>query len=234
MSNPSPIEDTSLSAISFIAQGITKRYGFKPLFSNISFSLQRGERLALAGRNGSGKTTLLKILSGLMRPSEGTTQLTFDGIILERESYFKHSGFAGPYLTFYDELTGLENIQFALGQSIKKTHQEQFEIIEHLFQTLNLWHARDAMLKTYSSGMIQRLRLIQAFARPAKLLFLDEPTATLDTDGKARFEKLLEDTAPHVISLIASNDPDEISLCQKKLQITDFYRKPLEDTTPQK
>src|SRR6185369_7499660 len=82
------------------AEGISKSYGIKPLFQNITFHLSEGDKIALVAKNGSGKSTLLKILSGRETPDEGTVWINKDVTValFEQEPQF------------HEELSVLENI----------------------------------------------------------------------------------------------------------------------------
>lgn len=201
------------------ADALKKVYDRKIIFQNVSLSLAPQEWLAITGANGSGKSTLLKILAAQATATSGTVRYTLEGTSLTPEQTRPHIGFVSPYLNFYEELSGIENVSFALrakGMNVSKRE------LDKLFDYFHLSEAQSRRVKTYSSGMIQRLRFIQAFATNPKFLFLDEPTATLDDDGKTLFWNKLNQLISKTIIVIASNDRDEIAHCTHTLCIEAF------------
>lgn len=201
------------------ADALKKVYDRKIIFQNVSLALEPSEWLAITGSNGSGKSTLLKILAAQAAATSGTVRYTLDGLSLRPEQTRPYIGFVSPYLNFYEELSGIENVSFAL--RAKGTALFKHELDE-LFDYFRLSEAQSKRVKVYSSGMIQRLRFIQAFASKPKFLFLDEPTATLDDNGKTLFWNKLNQLISQTIIVIASNDHDEIAHCNSTLCIEAF------------
>ncbi len=205
--------------VSLHADALKKVYDRKIIFQDVSLLLSPSEWLAITGSNGSGKSTLLKILAAQASATSGTLRYTLDGTALTPDATRPHIGFVSPYLNFYDELSGIENVSFALrAKGITLSKRE----LDELFDYFRLSAAKSKRVKAYSSGMVQRLRFIQAFASQPKFLFLDEPTATLDDDGKTLFWNKLQEFISQTIIVIASNDHDEISHCSAQLCIEAF------------
>ncbi len=201
------------------ADALKKVYDRKIIFQNVSLALAPSEWLAITGANGSGKSTLLKILAAQAAATSGTVRYTLDGATLTPEQTRPHIGFVSPYLNFYDELSGIENVSFALRAKGMKISTDE---LDELFDYFRLSEAKSKRVKAYSSGMIQRLRFIQAFASKPKFLFLDEPTATLDDNGKSLFWNKLNQFVSQTVIVIASNDRDEIAHCTNALCIEAF------------
>jgi heme exporter protein A len=201
------------------ADALKKVYDRKIIFQNVSFSLAPQEWLAITGLNGSGKSTLLKILAAQASATSGTVTYTLDGVTFTPEQTRPHIGFVSPYLNFYDELSGIENVSFALRAKGLPLFKHE---LDELFDYFRLSEAKLKRVKAYSSGMIQRLRFIQAFASKPKFLFLDEPTSTLDDDGKSLFWNKLNQLFSQTVIVIASNDHDEIAHCTNTLCIEAF------------
>jgi heme exporter protein A len=201
------------------AEQISKSFDRKLIFKNISLFLESSKSLAITGSNGSGKSTLLKILASINDPSFGTLNFTCENKSLDKIMFRKKIGFVSPYLQFYDDLTGLETIQFSLSA---KGLSINLDKVEELFDYFAIGFARNQLVKTYSSGMIQRLRFVQALASSPLALFLDEPTSTLDESGKKLFWNKLEDMRSSTIILIASNDQDEIKFCSNSISIHNY------------
>jgi heme exporter protein A len=201
------------------AINIHKRYDRKPVFQGISLSLTVSESLAVTGSNGSGKSTLMKILAGLSAPTLGSVTMTLFDKSLEKTERFRYIGFVAPYLQFYEELTGLENIVFSLRA---KNVTPEMSRLNQLFEHFALHAAKEKPVKMYSSGMAQRLRFIQALAAQPKFLFLDEPTVTLDQNGIAQLWSILDELRSNVVLIIASNDARDVGQCQRTLSIEDY------------
>src|SRR5688572_7606215 len=178
--------------------GITKRFG--PLLANdaISFELARGEVVALLGENGAGKTTLMNILFGHYVADQGAVEVFGDplppgdpGAALEAGIGMVHQ-----HLTLADNMTVLENI--ALGTqgflNWKLDRLGARERIEKLSWEFGLAVDPRAQVSSLSVGERQRVEILKALYRDAKILILDEPTAVLtpaETDALFATLKLL-------------------------------------------
>ncbi len=209
------------------ANALKKVYDRRIIFQNVSLVLRPSEWLAITGANGSGKSTLLKILAAQASATSGTVTYMLNGTPLVPDTARRYIGFVSPYLNFYDELSGIENVLFALrAKGVRIFNQD----LDELFDYFGLANAKLKRVKTYSSGMLQRLRFIQAFASSPKFLFLDEPTITLDDDGKSLFWNKLKQFISQTIIVIASNDHDEIAHCDTALCIETF--KPAKPSLP--
>lgn len=205
--------------VSLHADALKKVYDRKIIFQDVSLSLSPSEWLAITGANGSGKSTLLKILASQASATSGTVRYLLDGTALTPDATRPHIGFVSPYLNFYEELSGIENVSFALRAKGKSIFKRE---LDELFDYFRLSDAQSKRVKAYSSGMVQRLRFIQAFASKPKFLFLDEPTATLDDDGKVLFWNKLNQFISQTLVVIASNDHDDIAHCTSQLCIEAF------------
>ncbi len=169
-------------------------YGRRSLFSEVTAEITSGQCLVVTGANGAGKSTLLKIMAGLLRPEAGS--VTFSGA----------RGYAAPDVQLYGELTGDENLAFfARLRGLSETANAS------LLASVGLPRSRGHdVVSAYSSGMRQRLKLAVSLLGSPPLLLWDEPTATLDSLGKACADEIL---ARHRgnggIAVVATNDPAE-------------------------
>jgi ABC-type multidrug transport system ATPase subunit len=194
------------------AESISKKYsGRAALFSNFNLSIQTGESFAITGHNGSGKSTLLKILSGICQPDKGTVKYKKTDTIISREELYNYIGFSSPEINPYDELTGFENINFA----IKK--EKSFP--EKLIDDLNLKSHIHKRVKFYSTGMKQRLKFILALIREPDVLFLDEPGSSLDSEGKELVYEIIRQMKKDMIIIIATNETDEADICSRVISL---------------
>ncbi|MGB3390369.1 MAG: ABC transporter ATP-binding protein [Pseudaminobacter sp.] len=178
--------------------GITKRFG--PLVANdaISFELKRGEVVALLGENGAGKTTLMNILFGHYVADEGSVEVMGKPLAPgdPRAALDAGVGMVHQHFTLAENMTVLENI--ALGTQnawkIRLDRTTARQRIAKLSADFGLALDPDAMVSALSVGERQRVEILKALYRDARILILDEPTAVLtpsETDALFRTLKLL-------------------------------------------
>ncbi|RMF58337.1 MAG: ABC transporter ATP-binding protein [Calditrichaeota bacterium] len=198
------------------AKGLTKHFNRRTIFSDISFHLEDGESLVITGPNGSGKSTLVKIISGLLTPTSGTIEFYNDGKLLPAEVKYHQLGLVSPYLQLYKDLTAWENLTFFARTRDSKVDESRLKM---LLKRVGLGGREHDELKTYSSGMIQRIKYVAALYHQPRILILDEPTANLDEKGaKIVYEIIKEQTSRHIL-IIATNEPDEVKFGMKHVEL---------------
>lgn len=201
------------------AENLQKNFDRLCIFEQLSFELRLGESLAIQGANGSGKSTLMRLLAGVATPTRGTIAYLRNGQLLEKTERIRYIGFVAPYLQFYDDLTGLENVLFSLRA---KGITPDIHQVELLFEHFAIAASCRKLVRTYSSGMTQRLRFVHAFAAAPVVYLLDEPTTTLDRSGISLLWNYVDRQRPNIILIVASNDAEDIAQCQRRLCIEDF------------
>jgi phospholipid/cholesterol/gamma-HCH transport system ATP-binding protein len=166
-------------------ENVCVSFGSNPVLREITFSIHRGESLAIIGESGCGKTVLLKTLIGLHWQTSG--RISFDGKELNKLSYFDLAqirtrfGFVFQQAALFDSLTIGENIAFPLVQHTKKTESEIDSIVLSLLDEVGL--ARQTISKKpaeLSGGMRKRVGIARALALEPELILYDEPTTGLD------------------------------------------------------
>lgn len=188
----------------------------RPAISNVSFTLSRGERVALLGLNGSGKTTLLKVIAGLV-PFTGS--VTFDGQISGRStinSIRSRLGFV--FAKPEDQILFpkvVDDVAFGLrSRGFDKT--KAHEIAIQNLVSLGIGDLAEADVYSLSHGAMQRVALAGALAFKPDLLLLDEPTSDLDPVGRTRLADSLAQLPAAI--LMASHDTDfSKATCQRFL-----------------
>ncbi len=207
--------DASLESGRIIVEAtdVCKAYGRIPVLFPISLAVGSGEGTALLGPNGSGKSTLLRILSGATSPVSG--EVTVCGYPLDeaRRSALKHIGFAGHDTYLYDEMTGAENLRFYCALSGQRLRDvELFDALE----VVGMRKAAADRVRSYSAGMKRRLCLARILLLQPDLILLDEPHASLDAQGQALVDTIVEAAlASNRGVIIASHDHERVlSLCQ--------------------
>jgi ABC-2 type transport system ATP-binding protein len=203
-----------MSDRSLEATGISKSYGSREVLSGVDLAAQPGCLHGLLGPNGAGKTTLMRVLLGLVRCDAGTIRVF--GRDVESTSGPIPDGVAGLVETpsFYPYLSGRQNLSVlarldGLASSIRR------ERIDTALEQVGLASHAHARVAGYSAGMRQRLGLAAVLIRSPRLLFLDEPTTSLDPRGaheiRALVRRLADEGAAVVLS---SHDMTEVEeLC---------------------
>ena len=186
---------------------LAKKFRRISLFRDISLDVTTGMSLAVTGPNGSGKSTLLQILAGIQTPTRGTVSRFDNEELLELNDFYPLLGFSSPLVHLYGECTGIENLEFALAAP------EEREKADSLLRYFKLDGHEKKAVKTWSSGMQQRLKLIAALAKEPPFLFLDEPGTNLDRDGKGLLYELIGSMKEKHLIIIATNEPEEVDLC---------------------
>lgn len=204
-------------------QNVGRRFNQEWIFRNVNYQFAATEKYAILGPNGSGKSTLLSVLLGNLSPSEGEIHYQEEhstGTVkqIPVENIYKQLSFAAPYLDLIEEFTLLETIAFHF-QFKRFYHGVD---AESLLELLGLAKSQDKALKYFSSGMKQRTKLALACCADTPLLFLDEPTSNLDTQGVDWYLGLIERFSAKRMLVIGSNQEFEYSFCQHMLQVSDY------------
>jgi len=192
--------------VRFEARDVAKRFGRRLVLRSVSFSVEAGGVVVVAGRNGSGKSTLLKILVGLLTPSRGDVVLAVDGRKILPERQRNSIGFVSPYLQLYDEFTGVENL--ALAASLRGMPFDT-KRADELLKMVGLDSRGSDPAAAYSSGMKQRLKYAFALMHRPPVLVLDEPTANLDSEGMERVRQIIAAQREAGVVILAANEPEE-------------------------
>ncbi len=198
------------------ANRIIKRFGHFLVLKNVSLTVHSGSAVAITGPNGSGKTTLVKILCNLMAPTRGEVIYQKDGKKIERENIFQYIGLVGPYLQLYQELSAQENIDFFARMRNLKNYSDRVTQLMELFNLAG--RERDAV-KTYSSGMQQRLKYVCALLHEPEVLFVDEPRSNLDQKGIEAVYSVLREQKKDRILVISTNDQEDLALADQIIQV---------------
>ncbi len=198
------------------AKGINKYFGEKRIFKDINFDVRNGESIAIVGHNGAGKTTLVRILCGLIRQTDGSIRYTVDGKKIERENIYPYIGLVGPYLELYEELTAQENLDFFA--KMRNMTNPQARIAE-LMEKVGLSGREHDEVKTYSSGMRQRLKYVFALLHRPTVLVLDEPTSNLDKEGTATVYQIMQEQKKDKILILATNDEADLKYGDKQIAV---------------
>jgi len=189
------------------------------LFSNIDFTLQEQESVAIVGRSGSGKSTLMHIFSSFIKPNEGTVTLLEEDVYKLSENEIEDLRrnelgiiFQAHYL--FKGMTALMNIEIATllsNEAIDNELLERLEIKELMSQKIG----------ELSGGQQQRVSIARVLSKKPKVIFADEPTGNLDKEtAKLVMEVLLEYIEKENAGLIlVTHDEEMARLCNKSFRL---------------
>jgi heme exporter protein A len=210
-----------MASVTLRSDSLTKLFSRRVIFSGVSFEVSSSEVMAVTGRNGSGKSTLMKMIAGVLSPTKGTVALAIDGKTVSPEDRFRHIGFVAPYLNLYDEFTGTENLKFFRDVRSSTATDEE---LAGLLDLVNLSLRKNDDVRTYSSGMKQRLKYAFALLHKPPVLLLDEPRSNLDTEGIATVYSIIKRQKEHGIVIIATNDAEDLSHCSREVNLDALQR----------
>ena len=169
---------------------LTKRFGDFVAVNDISFDIQPGEILGLLGPNGAGKTTTIQMMLGLITPTGGTIRMFALDLATHREVIMQQVNFSSTYISMPYSLTVEENLR-VIARLYGMRHVDQR--LDEVMKQLEMEEMRHKLTRKLSSGQMTRLTLAKAILTEPKVLFLDEPTASLDPDIAHKIRALLQD-----------------------------------------
>ncbi len=146
---------------------------------DISFTVNKGEIFGFLGPNGAGKTTTIKMLTGLVKPSNGTATIHGKDIRKEIVEIKKTIGVVTEDSNLYDELSVVDNLRF-MGQLYGVPRMEREKKIKKLLERLGLESKKDVKFAKLSKGMKRKVTIAAALVHTPQVVFLDEPTTGLD------------------------------------------------------
>ena len=170
--------------------GLSKHYGDVRAVDDVSFSVAEGEILGLLGHNGAGKTTTIRMLTGRARPTSGRALIAGHDVVHERELVKPLINLVFEEQNLYERQTGRENLQL-----FAKLYGAPAARVAELLERVGLTDAASRKVRTYSSGMKQRLLIARALVNDPRVLFLDEPTKGLDPSSARDVRGIIRDHA---------------------------------------
>ncbi len=164
--------------------------GGQTAVDNISFEAKEGEILGLLGPNGAGKTTTIQMILGLIEPTFGSVEVFGKDIAKHRDEILNLVNFSSAYVSLPTNLKVRENLYtFARLYTVKNYVQ----VVKELADFFDINPLMEKLYGSLSSGQATRVNLVKALLNSPKLLFLDEPTASLDPDIADRVRKYLKE-----------------------------------------
>lgn len=195
-------------------QGLTRRFGDLVAVNDLNLEVEKGEIFGFLGPNGAGKTTTIRMLAALIAPSSG--EATIAGLHLGRENRAirEHVGVLTETPGLYKRLSAIDNLLFFAKLYGVPEPRKQAERYLQLFE---LWDRRDDLAGSFSKGMRQKLAIARAMLHEPQVLFLDEPTASLDPEAAKVVRNLIETlrSEERTIFLCTHNLDEADRLCDR-------------------
>jgi ABC-type multidrug transport system ATPase subunit len=196
-----------------LVHNLSKKFRQEFVIREFSYNFQSGKSYALTGPNGSGKSTLLQLIAQFTLPNTGKVEM----VGIDTELVYSQITYAAPYVELIEEYTLAEHLQIL----IKNNYLPATIVIDFLEEYIDLQPGRTKLIKNYSSGMRQKIKLGFALLSERPVLLLDEPTTNFDEKAKEWFFERLN-TQRDKLLIIASNEGREIDFCTEKIALVDF------------
>jgi ABC-2 type transport system ATP-binding protein len=197
-------------------RNLTKHYGDINAVDHISFTVNHGEIFGFLGPNGAGKTTTIRILTGIIKPDEGTA--TIMGYNIEKEPLKTKQimGIVPEMSNAYIDLSAWNNLML-IGELYGVPKRQRIERAEKLLKQFDLYDRRDQLVRGFSKGMKQRLILCMALINEPAILFLDEPTSGLDVESGRLIKDMIRELNRNgtTVFLTTHNMEEANQLCNR-------------------
>jgi len=182
------INNMSLDKVVSI-ENVSKNYGDIQAVKNVTFSVEKSHTLGLLGSNGAGKTTIIMMLMGILKSSSGRINIFNKDIYKHRNHISKEINFASPFVELPHKLTVLQNLTvFGHIYGVKNLSMK----INQLSKDLDIHELLKRRVGRLSAGQKTRVSIAKSLINDPKILFLDEPTASLDPDHADWIRNYLE------------------------------------------
>jgi zinc transport system ATP-binding protein len=185
-------------------RNISFGYDNIPVLQNVDLDIFKEDYILVIGPNGGGKTTLLKLILGILEPWDGT--ITF------RKDISRRLGYVPQYSTFNKNfpITSLDMVltgRICSRNFLRRYKKEDIEETEVTLKKLNLYDKRNEKINNLSGGQLQRILIARALVSDPAVLFLDEPTASIDITSQTNLRDLLEELNEKMAIIVVTHDP---------------------------
>ncbi len=185
-------------------EGLKKRFGNFQALSGLDMEIEEGALYGFVGPNGAGKTTAIRIITGLLKPDEGTVEIAGIDALREPRRVRDEFGYVPDEFGMYDNLKVREYMEFfasayGLDGLVARNRCEE------LLAQMKLEEWADAFVDSLSRGMKQRLCLARALIHDPKLLVLDEPTSGMDPRTRLEFKEMLKELCAEGKTILVSS-----------------------------
>lgn len=199
-------------------------YEGSEVLKDVSFTLESGEFLGIIGPNGGGKTTLLKLLLGILKPDRGWIR------VLGQEPHdASHRVGYVPQNMAFSRSFPISVVDVALMGRLsrsrigKKYKEEDRQKVESVLKRVGMWDHRDRLMSKLSGGQRQRVLIARALATDPEILFLDEPTAGVDSEFQTDLYDFLKELNREVTIVVITHDIGVVSSYMKSIACLNRY-----------
>jgi ABC-2 type transport system ATP-binding protein len=175
-----------------LVDSLVVRFGEVEAVRGVSFAVEPGESFGLLGPNGAGKTTTIRVLTTLLRPTEGRALVGGHDVVRDGLAVRQMLGYIPQAISIDGALTAYENLEF-YARVTDVPRRERRERIAHAVTVMGLEPFLDRLGRTLSGGMLRRLEIATALLNRPQILFLDEPTVGLDPTARRLVWRYLEE-----------------------------------------
>ena len=178
---------------------LTKRYGERTVVNDLNLHVEGGQVYALLGPNGAGKSTTIGCLLGFVKPDAGCISLA-GSPLAPAEAAIRHAAYIAENVALYERLSGVENVDFFMRLLGRRLPAREIEaLLARVGLPQHAWHRQ---AHGYSKGMRQKVGIVMALAKGARVLVLDEPTSGLDPEASVAFGALIREVADEGAAVI--------------------------------
>ena len=197
-------------------QGLTRRFDGRPAVEDLNLEVREGEVFGLLGPNGAGKTTTVRMLTALLAPTSGSAEVAGFRLGEQDMEIRRHVGLLTEAPGLYERLPVQYNLE-VFARLYEVPEREIPGRVEHYLRMLDLWERRRDPAGTLSKGMKQKLAIARALLHEPQVLFLDEPTASLDPEASRMVRDFIADLRKEgrTIVLCTHNLDEADRLCDR-------------------
>ena len=187
----------------------------KKALSDVNLEIENG-MFGLLGPNGAGKSSLMRILTTLMKPSNGQVNINGYDLMKNRAEIRKMLGYLPQDFRFFTKLKTWEFLDYAAGLSGIKSKKQRSLKVDEWLEKVGLFDVRERNANKLSGGMKRRLGIAQALIGDPQIIIVDEPTTGLDPEERIRFRNILSEISQRDVIIILSTHivGDISSICQ--------------------
>jgi len=202
-----------MTELAIETHNMTRCFGDLTAVDHLDLAIPKGTIYGFLGPNGCGKSTSIRMLTGLLRPTEGDIQVLGHILPKDAEALRPHIGYMTQKFSLYDNLSVSENLNF-VGEIYGFSGRKRRERVAGLIRLYELERHQQQMAGSLSGGQKQRLALAAATLHYPDLLFLDEPTSAVDPENRREFwEHLFDLSHSGTTILVSTHYMDEAERC---------------------